>query len=61
MDVALAKDHEEAAALLRSHNALEGKRLKERMRKAWWDAGNVVVDNIKIKTVDKHHGVTMSG
>ena len=43
MDLALAKDHEETAALLRSHNALEGKELKERMHKAWRDAGNVVV------------------
>ncbi len=43
MDLALAEDHEEAAALLRSHNALEGKQLKERMHKAWRDAGNVVV------------------
>jgi hypothetical protein len=43
LDLALAKDHEEAAALLRSHNALEGKELKERVQKAWRDAGNVVV------------------
>ncbi len=43
MDLALAEDHEEAAALLRSHNALEGKQIKERMQMAWRDAGNVVV------------------
>jgi hypothetical protein len=43
LDLALAKDHEEAAALLRSRNALEGKELKERIQKAWRDAGNVVV------------------
>ena len=43
LDLALAKDHEEAAALLRSHNALEGKQVKERVHKAWRDAGNVVV------------------
>ncbi len=43
LDLALAKDHEEAAALLRSHNALQGKELKERVQKAWRDAGNVVV------------------
>jgi hypothetical protein len=43
LDLALAEDHEEAAALLRSHTALEGKQLKERMQKAWRDAGNVVV------------------
>jgi len=43
LDLALAKDQEEAAALLRSHNALEGKELKERVQKAWRDAGNVVV------------------
>jgi hypothetical protein len=43
LDLALAKDHEEAEALLRSHNALEGKQLKERIHKAWRDAGNVVV------------------
>jgi ankyrin repeat protein len=40
LDLALAKDQEEAASLLRSHNALEGKHL---MQKAWRDAGNVVV------------------
>jgi hypothetical protein len=43
LDLALAKDHEEAEALLRSHNALQGKQLKERIHKAWRDAGNVVV------------------
>jgi hypothetical protein len=43
LDLALANGHEEAAALLRSHNALEGKQLKERIHKAWRDAGNVVV------------------
>ena len=43
MDVALAKEQEEAASLLRSHNALQGKQLNERVRKAWQDAGNVVV------------------
>ncbi len=43
LDVALAEDHEEAAAVLRSHNALEGKQLNERVQKAWRDAGNVVV------------------
>jgi hypothetical protein len=43
LDVALAKNQEEAATLLRSHNALEGKELKERIQKAWRDAGNVVV------------------
>ena len=43
MDLALAKGHEEAAALLRSHNALEGKQLNKRAQKAWRDAGNVVV------------------
>jgi hypothetical protein len=43
LELALAEDHEEAAALLRSHNALEGKQLKERVQKAWRDAGNVVV------------------
>jgi hypothetical protein len=40
LDRALANGHEEAAALLRSHNALEGKQL---VQKAWRDAGNVVV------------------
>ena len=43
LDVALAKKQEEAAALLRSHNALEGKQLNERVQKAWRDAGKVVV------------------
>jgi hypothetical protein len=43
LDLALAEDHVEAAALLRSHNALEGKQLNERVQKAWQDAGNVVV------------------
>jgi ankyrin repeat protein len=43
LDLALAEDHAEAAALLRSHNALEGKQLKQRIHKAWRDAGNVVV------------------
>ena len=43
MDLALANGHEEAAALLRSHNALEGKQLNKRAQKAWRDAGNVVV------------------
>ncbi len=43
LDLALAEDHEEAAAVLRSHNALEGKQLNERVHKAWRDAGNVVV------------------
>jgi hypothetical protein len=43
LDLALAEDHEEAAALLRSHNAVEGKQLNERVQKAWQDAGNVVV------------------
>jgi hypothetical protein len=43
LDLALAEYHEEAAALLRSHNALQGKQLKERVQKAWRDAGNVVV------------------
>jgi hypothetical protein len=43
LDLALANDHHQAASLLRSHNALEGKQLKERMHKAWRDAGNVVV------------------
>ena len=38
--VALAK---KAAALLRSHNALQGKQLNERVHKAWRDAGKVVV------------------
>ena len=42
-DVALAKEQEEAAALLRSHNALESKQLNERVQKAWRDAGKVVV------------------
>jgi hypothetical protein len=43
LDLALANYHEEAAALLRSHNAPEGKQLNERVQKAWRDAGNVVV------------------
>ncbi len=43
LDLALENDQEEAAALLRSHNALEGKQLKESIQKAWRDAGNVVV------------------
>jgi hypothetical protein len=43
LDLALANKKEEAASLLRSHNALEGKQLKERVQKAWRDAGNVVV------------------
>jgi hypothetical protein len=43
LDLALANGHEEAAALLRSHNALEGKQLNERVQKAWRDAGKVVV------------------
>ena len=43
MDLALANDHHEAASMLRSHNALESKQLKERMHKAWRDVGNVVV------------------
>ena len=43
LDVALANEQEEAASLLRSHNALQGKELQERMQKAWRDAGNVVV------------------
>ena len=43
LDVALAKNQEEAASLLRSHNALQGKQLNERVQKAWRDAGNVVV------------------
>ena len=43
LDLALANGHEEAAALLRSNNALEGKQLNERVQKAWRDAGNVVV------------------
>ncbi len=43
MDLALANGHAEAAALLRSHNALEGKQLNESVQKAWRDAGKVVV------------------
>ena len=43
LDLALANGHEETAALLCSHNSLEGKQLNERVQKAWWDAGNVVV------------------
>ncbi len=43
MDLALANGQEEEAALLRSHNALEGKQLNKRVQKAWRDAGNVVV------------------
>jgi hypothetical protein len=43
LDLALVEGHEEAAALLRSHNALEGKQLNEPVQKAWRDAGNVVV------------------
>ena len=43
MDVALLTGNKEAAALLRSHNALEGKQLNERVQKAWRDAGKVVV------------------
>ena len=50
LDLALVKDHEETASLLRLHNALKGTQLKEhmtqvkqRMDKEWRDAGNVVV------------------
>ncbi len=43
LDLALANGHKEAAALLRSHNALEGKQLIERVQKTWRDAGNVVL------------------
>ncbi len=43
LELALAEDPVEAAALLRSHNALEGRQLKERIHKAWRDTGNVVV------------------
>ena len=43
LDLALAEGQEEAASLLRSHNALEGTQLNERVRKACRDAGNVVV------------------
>ena len=43
MDLALANNQEEAVALLRSNNAVEGKELKERVHKAWRDAGKVVV------------------
>ncbi len=43
LHLALEKEQEETASLLRSHNALEGKQLKERIHKAWRDAGNVVV------------------
>jgi hypothetical protein len=31
LDLALVKDHEETASLLRFHNALEGTQLKEHM------------------------------
>jgi ankyrin repeat protein len=43
LDLALEKNQEEAAALLRSENAVEGKELKERLHKAWRDAGKVVL------------------
>ncbi len=43
MDLALANNQEEVVKLLRSHQAVEGKELKERVQKAWRDAGNVVV------------------
>ncbi len=43
MHVTLTKHHKQAAAVLRSHNALQGKQLTERVHKAWRDAGNVVV------------------
>ena len=43
LDLALANDHHEAASMLRSHNALEDKQLKDRMHKAWRETGNVVV------------------
>jgi ankyrin repeat protein len=43
LDLALANNQEEAVALLRSNNAVEGKELKERVHKAWRDAGKVVL------------------
>jgi ankyrin repeat protein len=45
LDLALAKNQEEAASLLRSQNAVEGKVLKERLHKAWRDVGKVVLIN----------------
>jgi hypothetical protein len=43
LDLALANKQEEVAKLLRLHNAVQGRELKERVQKEWRDAGKVAV------------------
>jgi ankyrin repeat protein len=43
LDLALENNQEEVVTLFHSNNAVEGKELKKRVHKVWWDAGKVVL------------------